>query len=572
MRDQDVTAFWVTAAPLVPLLAEDPGNLPEGVDLLQTFIDVDVAETTALLHVVTALSDEEDFRRRGRSALATRRQPMPPQVAGLAEATVGDATVFSDSQGDNLMIEVVLPKAVRAVLVVYIARDPLPYVKDTFLIGQPLQQVHADYRRILAESAISLDEMLEVLSPAQAGAALTEALTATPVVAVGPDGGGEQWPLVRPFVEFVRDLLPAGGRGYDGDGRLVGVEPRTALEIMQMEPDDAEDLDPDGDLPPWILEDGTDLLAEFLASEQARDLDPGEATADVVTYLFLVAAAATGDPLEWTEGTATWLAEDLLPTHPVLPQNALDLGPTVLPALITWAHARNGISPSRTAAVLEVVHPLLEDLPARYADPRNRARRLEGYVEFALESGEPGELRFADLALRVGGYEELRALEVEPLPAEPLRLDEVPEDLHERAREIDGHLVAGLDRLTRQLDLNAELFGGEVLTACRRLLMRVARIEPAALRRRASTRITAGALAWIIGRGNDLLGQGYGPVHAKDLMAAFELSSTPSQRAETLMRAAALPRSLVGVALGDAELLVSSGRREILRILAVLDG
>src|SRR5690625_2332891 len=56
LQDADVTAFWVTAAPLVPMLAEDPGDLPEGIDLLQTFIDVNIAESTALLHVIAAIS------------------------------------------------------------------------------------------------------------------------------------------------------------------------------------------------------------------------------------------------------------------------------------------------------------------------------------------------------------------------------------------------------------------------------------------------------------------------------------------------------------------------------------
>src|SRR5699024_11398339 len=103
-------------------------------------------------------------------------QPTTTQVEGITQATVGRTTMFGDSAGDNLMLEIVLPRAVRAVLIVYIERHPLPYVKDAFVVGAPLQQIQADYRRIMAEDGYCLDEALEVLSPAQAGACLAQAL------------------------------------------------------------------------------------------------------------------------------------------------------------------------------------------------------------------------------------------------------------------------------------------------------------------------------------------------------------------------------------------------------------
>ncbi|WP_394216438.1 hypothetical protein [Brachybacterium vulturis] len=562
LRDQDITAFWITAAPLIPLLAEDPGDLPAGVDLLQTFLDVDIAETTALLHVIAAMSPDEGFRQRARAALPTRRQPMPPQVTGLSAAAAGGATVFSDSQGDNLMIELVLPKAVRAVLITYIARDPLPYLKDAFVVGAPLRQVHADYRRIMARDGFTLDDVLEVLSPEQAGAALAEALEATPAGPEAADGGGEQWPMLRPFVEFVGDLLPAGGPGYDEDGWLVGSELRATLEDVEPEPDG---LDPDEGRPPWILEDGTDLVVEFLASPQGRDLDGDDHAPPLVTFLFLVASGASGDPLGWTPELSEWVAAEMLPTNPVLSDEATQRAPAVLPALITWAHARTGTEEATTRAVLDVVRPLLEDLPARRSDPQIRARRLEENVEYALETADPDALRYADLAMRVGGDEELDQLDDTPLPTEPLQLEDVPEDLHPTLREIDDHLVRDLDRVAADHPEQDSVFGDEFRTACRRLLTRIARRDPAVLRRRASTRITAGAIAWTVGRGNDLVGHPPAPARASALLGAFGITGSPSQRAETLTRAAAMPRSPIGVALGDPGLLVSAARQRLVR-------
>src|SRR5699024_11824856 len=118
---------------------------------------------------------------------------------------------------------------------------------------------------------------------------------------------------------------------------------------------------------------------------------------------------------------------------------------------------------------------------------------LEEHIEFALDSGDPGEMRRADLAMRVGGYEELESLEDAPLPAEPLLLEGIDDDLHERLCEIDAHLVTGLEHLAGGcLELDDPVFGEEVLTACRRLLARAARMAPAVLRRRAGTRIKIG--------------------------------------------------------------------------------
>ena len=66
LRSDDPTAFWVVAAPLVTIIA-DPSDLsvalPEGVDQLDTFLEVDVAETTALLHMVAAMGPDEEIGR-----------------------------------------------------------------------------------------------------------------------------------------------------------------------------------------------------------------------------------------------------------------------------------------------------------------------------------------------------------------------------------------------------------------------------------------------------------------------------------------------------------------------------
>ena len=73
----------MAAAPLVTELANlehQAEVLPEGVDLLDTFLEINVAETTALLHMVAAMGPDEELRSRARLGLTARRQPMPPQI------------------------------------------------------------------------------------------------------------------------------------------------------------------------------------------------------------------------------------------------------------------------------------------------------------------------------------------------------------------------------------------------------------------------------------------------------------------------------------------------------------
>ncbi|MDN5653971.1 MAG: hypothetical protein L0G46_02620, partial [Kocuria sp.] len=119
LRAPDPTQFWVDASPIITIL-EEPGDLdealPQGVDLLQSFIDTNIAETTALLHMVSALSQDDQLRDRARGALPARRQPLPAHITGLADAYIGHTEVFRDGVGDNHMVELLLPGRVGATL------------------------------------------------------------------------------------------------------------------------------------------------------------------------------------------------------------------------------------------------------------------------------------------------------------------------------------------------------------------------------------------------------------------------------------------------------------------------
>ncbi|MGO1285351.1 hypothetical protein ACTXKL_13935 [Brachybacterium tyrofermentans] len=551
LRSDDPTAFWLTAAPLVVELADlqhHREELPEGVDLLDTFLEIDVAETTALLHMIVAMCPDEDLRSRARVGLTSRRQPMPSHVSGLADATITDTVAIADEVGENLMVELTLPRGVRAVLIAYIPRAPALFVKDAFVVGAPMDEVLHRYREIMAGEGRSLDEALEAVTPADARARLAQALALTPAdegEGLGEAGSEEQWPFVRPFVEFVVGLLPTGGMGYGEDDLLDGAPLPTP------------------ERPPWILEDGTDLVEEFLSSEHAAGLEPVETVADLVALVMVVLGGSLGDPLAWDPEIAEWMLTDLLPATPILSEEQAEQVPSVLPWLMVWSLERTGEDPSVIAQTLRTITPLREQFPARRADPRVRSQQLEEQVSLALELEDPTALRLAELALLVGGFDVLAELDTAPLPTEGLPLEQFPEDLRDLAAEIDTHLVDGVFALLAGQPAPAQ--AAELLTACRRLLARVAQLDDAVLRRKASTRNTAAAIVSLIARGNELMGYAPAPLHEKDLRRAFDLRSSPSQRARNLAEAAALPHRWSGIALADPGLLLGAARAGILR-------
>ena len=552
LRSDDPTAFWVVAAPLVTIIA-DPSDLsvalPEGVDQLDTFLEVDVAETTALLHMVAAMGPDEELRSRARLGLTARRQPMPPQITGLAEAQVTETVALGDEAGENLMAELVLPRGVRAVLVAYVQWSPAPYVKDAFVVPEPLEQILEKYRELMAREGMVLDEVLETVAPADARARFTDALAATPAD-VAQSGDFEQWPMLRPFVEFVVSRMPEGGTGYDEAGLPAHAD---AAAVPGR--------------PPWLLEDGTDLVEEFTASEHAAALPHDEKVQALVSALMVILVATFDDPLALDAETTAWLLTDVLPTSPVLADELAAEIPAVVPPLVAWSLERSGIGASQIAQTQRALAPLLEQFPQLRAAPHMRAQRLEEQVDLALEVSAELEdstpLRMADLALRVGGFPALDELDADPLPAEELAVEEVATDLRDLAAEIDGHLVEGVAALLALTP--REIDAEEVLTACRRLLVRIAQLDDAVLRRKAIPRNTAAALVSLIARGNDIMGHGPAPLRGKDLKQAFGLRSDPAQRARTLAEAAALPHRYTGVALADPGLLIGAARAQILR-------
>jgi hypothetical protein len=164
------------------------------------------------------------------------------------------------------------------------------------------------------------------------------------------------------------------------------------------------------------------------------------------------------------------------------------------------------------------------------------------------------------LVTLVGDEHALFALDADPVPDEPFAWSDVePAD-----RAFVTEIVTRTDRAC---DL---LLDVEFRTITRRLVARVARRDPRALRRGTNVARAAAAFVWLAGRASGEFGR-RGPRPSHSLWDWFGVSNA-SDRAYTLRRAAGLePNASLfdpwtdELSLGDASLLHSRFRAQILR-------
>ncbi len=205
--------------------------------------------------------------------------------------------------------------------------------------------------------------------------------------------------------------------------------------------------------------------------------------------------------------------------------------------------------------LVEWVARRLPDGGAGYERPTARPQQWAGgRGRTGPDDVNPASLE--SLAGTVGGVEALHALDDGPLPDETFRWDGIADDIRPRV----GAVLALCDRVCD------EMFDIEHRTACRRLLARIATGDPAVFRRRSRPETAAAAVCWLVGSANDTFHANQGQPRIKDVLAFLRVSgTTPSQRAETLLRAAGIPWPASGpIELGSPAYLVSARRRRII--------
>jgi hypothetical protein len=509
--------------------APDP-EVPSRDELMRTFIDVELEETSALLAVIAAFSSDDVLRRRIHRELTPRAHALPGWLTDLHQAWPADRVVevvHALGDGDNVIFGVRLPGGHELTVVIYIDHNMGTLVKDAFLVPEPVPDLVEHMLAVAADP----DTAARDLDPADARARITEAIELGAISF--PPFETDTWPACRPLVEWAARMLPDGGTGYQR--------------------------------PEWNADAGAALAERFLSSPFGAGLDDAEHRGLLDSLLWFGTDYGPGDPLRWSPVAVEILLADWIPRKIVADAPYLAKAPALLRAFIRFSHHERGIRPTLTAETLAAVD---EYEPAyrrtiRSARPQGPAALLAAMGAlhpggaWPLDDIEPRdlpEIMLDTLHRAVGGKEALDKLDSRPLPDEPFAWEPVSADVHDRVAEV-------LTLVDRCCD---ELLGREYRTACRRLLARSAAGDPDIFRRRGRADTAAAAVCWIIGKANHVFGAS--GLAVKDLLGHFGMGQgSVSQRSQPLLKAVGVdPHQYGGMDLGSPDYLTASRRERII--------
>ncbi len=499
-------------------------------ELIQSFLDADVAESSLMLFAIATMSNDELERGRIHRELESRQYLLPSWAAGLGEVEAYRAVemVHVLDDGDDVIVGARLSTGEELTIVAYIDHNLGTMMKDGFVVPDGIDGLV----ELMKASCDDADTTFRDIPLADARVRITEAIDLG--ARTFPPFESDTWPAARQLVEWITRLLPLGGHGYEH--------------------------------PEWS-DEAIDALGEsFLASELGRPFAGATNELDVV--IEFGASTATGDPMRWSPVAVELILTDWVPRKVVAPVDLLDGLPEVLRAFVRYCHRERGIRQDLTAETLAAVDRYEPEYRSLIRSPRRQGpNALPGSMGFdpeedpwsadeqAFDEYSFEEVMLGFLSQAVGGDEALATLDTTPLPDEEFAWAGIPDDIADRVRQVVVLCDGCCDRL----------IDAEYRTACRRLISRIAVCDPQAFRRRGSVEGAAAAICLIIGKVNDLFSYSGRGMLVKDLTAEFGVAhGTASGRAHTLLKAGGFEqRSYGDICLGSTEFLVSSERRRI---------
>lgn len=296
-------------------------ELPSCDELVQTFLEVDLLETSALLAVIAAFSGDDMLRHRVRREISSRAHALPGWLADLQDTVLGDRVlevVHVLGDGDNVVIGARLPGGNEITAVVYIDHNMGTLVKDAFVMPGPIDEL---VEQMLAV-ADDPDTEVRDLDAADARARITEAIELGAISF--PPFESDSWPACRPLVEWLTTMLPEGGTGYQR--------------------------------PEWDDTALAELTEQFLASPHGAGADDADHRGLLKSLLWFGTDYGPGDPLRWSPTAVEILLVDWIPRKIVADVGYLAKVPDLLRAFIRFCHGERGIRAELTTQTLAAVN------------------------------------------------------------------------------------------------------------------------------------------------------------------------------------------------------------------------
>ena len=501
-------------------------------ELVRTFLDVPIPETSALLAVIAEMAGDDDvLRARIRRELAARPKLEPAWLAQLSETSTYRAVRMSHvlGDGDNIMLGARLPGGQELTCVIYIDHNLGTLVKDALVVPESIASMVAKFRRVTDDPDTRWDEISLADARAWVDAAIELAAITFPPLET------ETWPACGALVEWISRGLPEGGTGY--------LRPQYDSVVLAR------------------------LTDRFFASPDGARLDDPDHRGLLESLLWYGTDYGPGDPLRWSPVKIEILLDDWIPRKIVAPAEYLAKVPDLLRAFIRFAHAEIGLRSDLTDETLAAVDDWEPQYQQTIRSPRPQGPAAllaalgidtEDMTDVPVDAEEPESFEQSMLrwlVLDVGDQIQLDQLDDNPLPDEPFRWEGIPDDVTARVHEV----LAFADRCCE------EMLDFEYRTACRRVLARVATKGPEVFRRTGRAETAAAALVWTVGKANDLFEQRPGGMQVRDLMSHFGLGqSSVAQRAATVLRAGGFCDDTYIVRLGSPDYLVAARRRRII--------
>lgn len=516
---QAVSGLMATTEPRPSL--QDSGPAFDLTHLVETFEDVDLAATTAALHVIAALTPDEVLAARIRRTLSARTRSMPRWLGSLDDTEVAEVWEMRHVQrdGEEYFLDVRLPDGFTMTALVYVDNNMGGVVKDAFVSDRRLSYIRGNAPHLVEPDP---DMTWTSWDLADARALLEQAVDHGAMIY--PPIETDSWPMSRPLVRWVLRALPEGGR---------------VPEVRE-----------------WSEGEQQELVERFLASPQGKPYDDADHRSLLEDLVWFGVSQGTGDPLRWSEVNVEVLLADWFPRKVVADADLLTKLPALLRAFIRFSHAEQGLRRELTDETLASVTRWEGEYQRLIRTPR--AQGAEALARMLLDDDLPRWEPVDALVGAVGSREALEGLDEQPLPDEAFDWSVVPEEIRPKVEEI-----------LAMCDENAvEMLDVEHRTANRRLLARVVAADPAYFRGRAAARTSAAAISYMVAHANDSLSM-YGPLTAGELLEPFGVKSA-SQRAKQFRHALGLPEHFPGgpMALGAPDLLVGARRAELMEAYA----
>ncbi len=382
MRQGDLaTATFVSALLEVASLPEERGGMASLPLLVESLVGIPIAETTAALHILAALVTDDVQAARIRRELASRRHPMPADVAEFANLRVVRAVEMRMpfDVGDGLIMELQGPGVRDICLLTYIDHRRGTFLKDAYLMPQSLDSTTSQMGEISARDGHQGD--FPPVDLADARARLESAITGYESLDP-PMEPGDTWPGLKPLMRFLVRHLPEGGTAYPADAPPPAYGGAFGQIDLRSGEGDWDDYDWDED---DLDFEASELAHDFLEDDEARaDIGENAFDHDLAHALAVCIVMASDEEYLWDTTTiAGAMLRDLprmLTADPQQYARAME----VLPTFVRYCHEWDEIEDGVTQEALATIDRLGPDFLATREDPavvRDRQTLLDAAAE-----------------------------------------------------------------------------------------------------------------------------------------------------------------------------------------------